>query len=811
MARTVTGTNVLTGTAIDNTAASSALAWVRAPGGTNSRIFTLGSSEETDLYFDTGVDRLVFRREMTNGTSWIWQADQAIDLTLWTHVAWIHDGTDNAPKCRINGMPVSVSVQASASGTAAKATAGIVPYLGNTAAATRPFTGSIGELAYYGRQIDDHEVYEHMRGAPALAGLLFYYPLQGGSPEPDRGPLQGSASVTGTTIVRGPALMPPPPSAALLAEVPLILNAAADFTAEVTMTAAAVVTPSLAAATFTASATLTADAYTAGADVAWSGSGWNGRLQLAAYAGIGGPMLADWSGLAQAVKWSANLHGFEALSASIPMAQGQALQWYAPQGLIHLEVNSDGRTVWEGRMEDPAIDDAGFSFTGLGYFSALSDDPYTAVWSDTDIEKWEPVTPADLANHDPSLYEMDNVNRLFIAPRYDEIFNSTNRAGWGYKTPPAGERTINRITFDWRFSGFTTSFRAYLGTYEDGGTITERWSVTGTTTAIQSGTQTVTWSGSKNLVFGYVIDSASDYNYLNTTGIRFLEVINIRVSSNTTPITSSTIAKALATRAAATSPAMLSGTDALIAETGLDLLNESYQDELPADILTRLALLGDNQTPPRQWDIGVWEGRVIRFQPKGTGARSWFADLGNFTTARTMENVINVAYPVYKEAGGRELRGADKTDETSVKRYGVKRRAGITVDTTSSTQANTTRDAFLQDGKDPIPRAGVVVDAIYDSAGARWPLFMVRPGDNLTNRSLPPTLTSGIDQIGTWRIGRVEYDADADLLTIEPEEALPTLGALQARRDEFGDNPGRASFRHVQPAKTKKKKKKKKR
>ena len=80
---------------------------------------------------------------------------------------------------------------------------------------------------------------------------------------------------------------------------------------------------------------------------------------------------------------------------------------------------------------------------------------------------------------------------------------------------------------------------------------------------------------------------------------------------------------------------------------------------------------------------------------------------------------------------------------------------------------------------------GVYLDALaLDAAGARYPLWLVRSGDTMTIRNLPPNVSTSIDRIRTFRITHTSYDAFADTLDVEPEAAPRTLEVMLARRSE---------------------------
>lgn len=241
------------------------------------------------------------------------------------------------------------------------------------------------------------------------------------------------------------------------------------------------------------------------------------------------------------------------------------------------------------------------------------------------------------------------------------------------------------------------------------------------------------------------------------------------------------IAKDLVATISALNSTQLSSSTALIQSPGIDLQNERYEDRLPSDILDYLIGLGDNQTPPNQWEWGVWEDQRLHVWPRGTNARAWYVDATELEVERTLSQLHNSVYATYQESGGRTLRSAATSDTASVTRYGLTRRASITADTTSATQAGVQQAAALNDGKDPIPRAKLGFTAVYDAAGGRWPLHAVRSGDTVTIRNLPPTLSNTIDRIRTFRIARTTYDALAGTIAIEPESPLPTLTAMLAR------------------------------
>ena len=109
----------------------------------------------------------------------------------------------------------------------------------------------------------------------------------------------------------------------------------------------------------------------------------------------------------------------------------------------------------------------------------------------------------------------------------------------------------------------------------------------------------------------------------------------------------------------------------------------------------------------------------------------------------------------------------------------------MAVETTSATQAASHRDVFLSDRADFQTRAEIEFETLEDEAGAEYPLYMMRAGDTVTMRNLPPVLSEAIDNIRTFLVGETEVTVEpgrALVLNLRPESPVPTLVTLVARR-----------------------------
>lgn len=510
-----------------------------------------------------------------------------------------------------------------------------------------------------------------------------------------------------------------------------------------------------------------------------------GRLQLAILTEPDGVMLADWSAQATACVIATGEHGDESCRATVPLPMPDAFRFYAAR-VPWLRINDGAYTVWEGRIEDPALwaeMDSGLSVTALGGWRALTDVPYTALWSTTSVAEWRSITTDDRSSRNDTHFEFDTNNRLYITPRKDELMSSSHIGGLTYAAPSGGARTITAVSFSYSVfapSGWKVEFLTWDATFT---TATTQWSLS-TTGSLQTGTQSLTFSGVERLEVNLYYNNATPAAYTGETGDTYVKITNLRVKTTAaSTVTASAIASALASYVNGVNATFLRSSDALVQSPGLDLRDEQYEDEYPADILTRLAALGDSQTPPRRWEVGVRRRRLY-LRPRGDAARTWYVDARRLEVQRSLEALVNSAYAVYQDASGTTTRGAVSTDSASVNRYGLTRRAAVEAQTTSSTQANVHRDAFLADHKQPLPRSSLTFSEVFDASGTRAPLYLVRAGDTIIIRNIPPALTNDIDRIRRFRLSRTECDLIAGTLTVEPELPLPALDVLVARREK---------------------------
>jgi hypothetical protein len=192
--------------------------------------------------------------------------------------------------------------------------------------------------------------------------------------------------------------------------------------------------------------------------------------------------------------------------------------------------------------------------------------------------------------------------------------------------------------------------------------------------------------------------------------------------------------------------------------------------------------MGDNSTPPEQYEVGVWENQQLYFRQRGSQAQDWYVDLAAISVNSTLDTMYNSAYATYRLANGKVQRTAVSDDDTSQTQYGITRRVGVRTNESDSASATTWRDARLERTKDITPRARVIINRWVQSAsGARVPAYQARSGDTLTIRGLPVTGSSLVDKIRKFTIARTSYEVDTGIMTITPELDLPDLPNMVAR------------------------------
>ncbi len=482
------------------------------------------------------------------------------------------------------------------------------------------------------------------------------------------------------------------------------------------------------------------------------------------------------------ISFGSNKHGFSTLECPfIPLAIDESFLAYDWQGTPHVVASGQaGETAWEGRLENLSVLDGGIRLTALGYWRAMRDAPYSALWSYTNYADWRQATADEISTFRPAMWTMDNNNRLYFTPINGETYaDATNRGAMTYAVPHKGEQNITSFSASYDID-LQTNWKLVVRSHNHdfSGTNLET-TVTGTGSQI-TGTINITLSPAKPRVTVEVFNNTgSNSTITSKTGTEYAKLTAVRVNNTTalSTITADLIVDDLVSHINGINSNQLRADTSLVETTSTDLRDEVYQDEWPADILDRLALLHDYET-------GVWEERRLHFRPEGDRAQEWQVDLTQIVEVeRDLDQLVNSAYATHKNGHDENERTATADNAASQQRADITRRDFVRVDSTSSTEADTHRDTFLADRQDLIIRARIEFSRLYDKYGVEHPLYAVRSGDEITIRNLPPTLSTDIDNIRTFIIGEVEIDMAAQTAVVTPRQPVPSLETLIARRE----------------------------
>jgi hypothetical protein len=507
------------------------------------------------------------------------------------------------------------------------------------------------------------------------------------------------------------------------------------------------------------------------------------RRSISLHAGTpDGQVLAQLAPYATACRWADNEHGARDLSVTVPRRLIDAFRLYGAQGLLWVVASAGGRPDWVGLLDESSLwadaDASGITLRALGRWSALDDLSYTALWSDSSVAEWQPTL-----FRSTDMFAMDTQNRLFIGLKK----GATYAASFGsigsmyYDTPRAGLRNVVTMTFDYAMLmpvGFFLAVNGYANAGYDFTGSAIVYGLLAATGVLQTGTGTIT-AGSYNQLEVYTGNSSgAPITFAGEDGANYVRLTNIRLKTTTTAaVYADEVVADVAAKVAALNPGILTSATPIATSPGLDLTDLVCEDAKLTDVLNQLALWGDGAGTVYQ--AGVDIDGYLTFQPRGSGGRTWYVDVGDLEISSDRGDMANSVYALYQETGGRTLRTGAATDTTSVARYGRTRQGAVKADTTSATQAGKIRDVTLSDRAIAKGAARFTVRAVSVASGGHADPSNIRPGDTLIVRNMP--LLGGeaeLDQLRAFRVGETGYDPIKRAVTLAPEARLPRLEVL---------------------------------
>ncbi len=219
----------------------------------------------------------------------------------------------------------------------------------------------------------------------------------------------------------------------------------------------------------------------------------------------GGTLLADWTGMTLP-DFSSNGHGFAAATVVIPVGVRESFRWFS-QVTGWLVISHQTQTIWEGLAEEFDIDtDGTLTITAYGAYIALSDLPYTALWSSSRTSDWSSIENSALSSRQPGRYTMSQDNQIYIAPSNGEAFDLGAVGSQTFVIPNGSARQILAVSFDYSFTAPNTTWIASLSRFNAAyGFLSTVWSLSGNG-ATQTGTQTIAVAACDRLVFNLLFN-----------------------------------------------------------------------------------------------------------------------------------------------------------------------------------------------------------------------------------------------------------------------------------------------------------------
>ena len=488
-----------------------------------------------------------------------------------------------------------------------------------------------------------------------------------------------------------------------------------------------------------------------------------------------GAQLYDWPAYVTDLQIETNDHGCAVVNMYLDMPIKIAAEYFGDYSMLDLVISADAEPIWRGRAEDYETTDRGLRIAFFGAWRALTDAPYTALWIDSSYANYEQLTENDDAAALPARWQMDNNQRLYLAPTTGEKYSSSEALGmWGYAIPDGSERQITRVEFNWAMDG-SSDWRARVCRRDSSwGHLATVWTQDGNGSA-QSGSGAVTVTACDRLTFEFIFN-ASSATYSGDTGDTYARFTAPMIKTTTSAdVYADEIADALVAYITGINSDQISDDTDLIESPAVALDLELYHDLLPADIITGLASAGDSSD--QRYAAAVWADQRLAFWPLGTWSLTWYADLASLNLRRSIADLYNSAYGIYD--GGNE-RTAVATDLASIEKHGLTRRAAVPATTTSETLAETYRDTFLNDNAAGVARASIQLAGIYDVHGTPIPPEYIRAHDTLVIRNLPPDLIEA-EEIRSFTLSATRHDAIAGILALIPAE-LPEMEFLIAQQ-----------------------------
>lgn len=494
----------------------------------------------------------------------------------------------------------------------------------------------------------------------------------------------------------------------------------------------------------------------------------------------GGQLLNVPASYCESLSLAWDMHGSADLTASLAVPRRTAYALYDRPATPRVTVAYCGSPIWAGRLEKPKITTGRLDIIAGGYWRAIDDRPYTALWSTQSLDQFYILDSSISSTYVPDMYNMSQDAGLLFSLKKNAVYPSGSAIAAFYITTPAG---MSR-----------TTIKRYLGTYSAKLPVGWTLDVQGQTAAsdttpfgpsipsatihagtglVVSSTFDVSPAGTVNtLLFRLYNNSGAPYTNTTEDGNFYVRITSVRVQGTAS---AQVRLSDIAADVAANLPDQIAGT-ASIWSTSFDQYEALYEDQRMADTLADMA-------DKEQYQIGINLQRRMFLWPIGTFAQDWSIEAEDLAIERDLNQVYNANYATYQNTAGRILRTTRTTNAAAVLRWGITRQGVLETDMQNSTAAATLAAAELAESINPQPRTRIPVSRVMTKQGQTAPWHAIRPGDNVTIRSLPATVATA-DRVRTFQPARVQLDLErgsAPALSLETSTPLPAIDLILAQ------------------------------
>lgn len=249
----------------------------------------------------------------------------------------------------------------------------------------------------------------------------------------------------------------------------------------------------------------------------------------------GGTILLDATPFVTACTMSRNEHGPQELQATVRRSLYDAFRLYDAPGTLDISLNDGAMILWSGRLEEPGLSAGNADAIDLhayGYWRALSDIPYTAFWSSTNIAAWRPVVQSEFFNAVPERFHFGTQTRLSISPEKGSTQSNAVAGRMGFELPSGSSRDSIGVQYSYELLApvaWQAGFERFDGSW---GFLSAPWTLNATG-VVQTGAVHMTFTATQKLGF-YLYLNAAAAVFGGETDSAYLRITNLRVVSSTT-------------------------------------------------------------------------------------------------------------------------------------------------------------------------------------------------------------------------------------------------------------------------------------